>query len=31
MNILSFFARFYADAVSVAIAPLAPRPAIRAR
>jgi hypothetical protein len=31
MNILSFFARFYADAIGVALAPLAPRTAIRAR
>jgi len=31
MNILSFFARFYADALGVALAPLAPRPAIRGR
>jgi hypothetical protein len=31
MNILSFFARFYADAVSVALAPRAPRIPARAR
>jgi hypothetical protein len=31
MNILSFFARFYADALGVALAPFAPRPAIRGR